>query len=117
MQNRNVIKIFAILFAVVCLYQLSFTWIVGGVEDDAVAYAAEDADITFRLWKIFKQKLHLSRVTKVYETLELRTRLAALSESTDNDANLLITESKSLQFIISSENYIKKNNWKFAFVC
>ena len=38
--------------------------------DDAVAYAAEDADITFRLWKIFKQKLHLSRVTKVYETLE-----------------------------------------------
>ena len=38
--------------------------------DDAVAYAAEDADITLRLWKIFKQKLHLSRVTKVYETLE-----------------------------------------------
>ena len=40
MQNRNVIKIFAILFAIVCLYQLSFTWIAGGVEDDAVAYAA-----------------------------------------------------------------------------
>ena len=40
MQNRNVIKIFAILFAIVCLYQLSFTWVVGGVEDDAVAYAA-----------------------------------------------------------------------------
>ena len=38
--------------------------------DDAVVYAAEDADITLRLWKIFKQKLHLSRVTKVYETLE-----------------------------------------------
>ena len=41
MQNRNVIKIFAILFAIVCLYQLSFTWIVDGVEDDAVAYAAD----------------------------------------------------------------------------
>ena len=40
MQNRNVIKIFAILFAIVCLYQLSFTWIAGGVEDDAVAYAS-----------------------------------------------------------------------------
>ena len=37
---------------------------------DAVAYAGEDADITLRLWKIFKQKLHLSKVTKVYETLE-----------------------------------------------
>jgi len=41
MQNRNVIKIFAILFAIVCLYQLSFTWIVDVVEDDAVAYAAD----------------------------------------------------------------------------
>ena len=40
MQNRNVIKIFAIIFAIVCLYQLSFTWVADGVEDDAVAYAA-----------------------------------------------------------------------------
>ena len=38
--------------------------------EDAVSYAAEDADITLRLWKIFKQKLHRSKVTKVYETLE-----------------------------------------------
>lgn len=51
----------------------------------------------------------------VHESLELRTRLSSLSESTDSDANLLITESKSLQFIMSSKNYIKKNNWKFAF--
>ena len=41
MQNRNFIKIFAILFAIVSLYQLSFTWVAGGVEDDAVAYASE----------------------------------------------------------------------------
>ena len=40
MQNRNVIKIFAILFAIVSLYQLSFTWVAGGVEDDAIAYAS-----------------------------------------------------------------------------
>ncbi len=41
MQNRNFIRIFAVVFAIVCLYQLSFTWIAGGVEDDAVAYAQE----------------------------------------------------------------------------
>ena len=41
MQNRNFIKIFAILFAIVCLYQLSFTWIAGGVEDDAFEYASQ----------------------------------------------------------------------------
>ena len=40
MQNRNVIRIFAIIFAIVCLYQLSFTWVADGVEEDAVAYAA-----------------------------------------------------------------------------
>ncbi|MEC7863892.1 MAG: protein translocase subunit SecD, partial [Bacteroidota bacterium] len=40
MQNRNFIKVFAILFAIVSLYQLSFTWVAGGVEDDAVAYAS-----------------------------------------------------------------------------
>ena len=38
--------------------------------DDAVKYAAEDADITLRLWQQFKPKLHRIGVTTVYETLE-----------------------------------------------
>ncbi|ATF16741.1 DNA polymerase I [Phaeobacter gallaeciensis] len=38
--------------------------------DDAVAYAAEDADITLRLWQLFKPQLHQASVTTVYETLE-----------------------------------------------
>ncbi|MDP5085056.1 MAG: DNA polymerase I [Yoonia sp.] len=37
---------------------------------DAVRYAAEDADITLRLWQLFKPQLHVNRVTTVYETLE-----------------------------------------------
>jgi SecD/SecF fusion protein len=41
MQNRNVIKIFAVILTIVCLYQLSFTWIADAVEEDAVAYAAD----------------------------------------------------------------------------
>ena len=39
MQNRNFIKIVAVVFALICLYQLSFTWIADGVENDAVEYA------------------------------------------------------------------------------
>ena len=39
MRERNVIKIFAILFAIVCLYQLSFTWVADKVEEDAIEYA------------------------------------------------------------------------------
>ena len=38
--------------------------------DDAVKYAAEDADITLRLWQQFKPMLHTKKVTTVYETLE-----------------------------------------------
>lgn len=37
---------------------------------DAVKYAAEDADITLRLWQVLKPQLHRRRVTTVYETLE-----------------------------------------------
>ena len=39
MQNRNFIKIVAVVFALICLYQLSFTWIADGVESDAIEYA------------------------------------------------------------------------------
>jgi len=38
--------------------------------EDAVKYAAEDADITLRLWQQFKPQLHRIQVTRVYETLE-----------------------------------------------
>ena len=38
--------------------------------DDAVKYAAEDADVTLRLWQEFKPLLHRAQVTTVYETLE-----------------------------------------------
>jgi DNA polymerase-1 len=36
----------------------------------AAEYAAEDADVTFRLWRTFRPQLPRARVTTVYETLE-----------------------------------------------
>ena len=38
--------------------------------DDAVPYAAEDADVTLRLWQILKPRLSAAQVTRVYEKLE-----------------------------------------------
>jgi len=38
--------------------------------EDAVPYAAEDADITLRLWQVLKPRLHVAQVTTVYETME-----------------------------------------------
>ncbi len=47
--------------------------------DEATPYAAEDADITLRLWQHFKPRLHRARVTTVYETLE-RPLIPVLAE-------------------------------------
>ncbi len=38
--------------------------------DEASPYAAEDADVTWRLWATLKPQLPFSRVTRVYETME-----------------------------------------------
>ncbi|MEO0720630.1 MAG: DNA polymerase I [Pseudomonadota bacterium] len=38
--------------------------------DKATTYAAEDADITLRLWQQFKPELHKAKVTTLYETIE-----------------------------------------------
>ncbi len=67
MQNRNVIKIFAIIFAIVCLYQLSFTWVANGVEDDAVAYAADFNEDEREV----KEKFYLDSISseQVYDIL------------------------------------------------
>ncbi|MCF8707341.1 DNA polymerase I [Rhizorhapis sp. SPR117] len=38
--------------------------------DKATAYAAEDADVTFRLWQCFKSRLPQEGVTRVYEMVD-----------------------------------------------
>src|SRR6185369_5507455 len=38
--------------------------------DKATGYAAEDADLSLRLWSVFKARLPAERVTRVYERLE-----------------------------------------------
>ena len=41
MQNKGLIKVFAILFGLVCIYQLSFTFIANSVQEDAEAFAEQ----------------------------------------------------------------------------
>ena len=43
MQNRGAIRFFAIALAIVCVYQLSFTFVAGKVERDAAEYAGGDS--------------------------------------------------------------------------
>ena len=41
MQNKGIVKVFAILFGLVCIYQLSFTFIAGNIEEDAEEFAQQ----------------------------------------------------------------------------
>ena len=68
MQNRGSIMLFTLLFTVVCLYQLSFTWIVNGVEDDAYEYAINKAENTklFKNDSTFNQKEFTENQYKLY---------------------------------------------------
>jgi DNA polymerase-1 len=51
--------------------------------DKATEYAAEDADVTLRLWQVLKPRLRTEEVTTVYETLErpLVPVLAAMEQA------------------------------------
>ncbi|WP_111706681.1 protein translocase subunit SecDF [Lutibacter citreus] len=56
MQNKGLIKLFAILFGLVSLYQLSFTWFTNGVEDKAKIYAeskSEDGKELAKLERVY----------------------------------------------------------------
>ena len=46
MQNKGLIRVFAILFGLVCLYQLSFTYFTNQTEEKAAAFAADQVATT-----------------------------------------------------------------------
>lgn len=64
MQNRGLIKFFAILFALVSIYQLSFTFVANGVKSDAKAFANGNPEKEVKyLDSIGKQKVFLNFFT------------------------------------------------------
>ena len=60
--------LFTLLFAVVCLYQLSFTWVVNGVEDDAYEYAINKVENNQLIKKdsLFNQEEFIDKQYKLY---------------------------------------------------
>ena len=45
MQNKGLITAFAIALGLASLYQLSFSWVANGVENDAESFSAGDATV------------------------------------------------------------------------
>ena len=78
MQNRNFISFFAILFALVCLYQLSFTWIANSVEEDAKLYSNGDE---------VKEKFYLDSIS-TEPVYNIGVKEYTYSECTSREINL-----------------------------
>ena len=65
MQNRGLIKFFAIIFALVCVYQLSFTFVANSIVSDAKAFAKGDSAKELRyLDSIGKEEVYLGHTYK-----------------------------------------------------
>ena len=83
MQNRGLIKFFAILFALVSIYQLSFTFVSHKIESDAKSYANGNSEKelkyldsigkekVFNLENQLKSKIQeLEEMTEKYDTIK-----------------------------------------------
>ncbi|WP_166386637.1 protein translocase subunit SecDF [Polaribacter sp. 11A2H] len=87
MQNKGLIKLFAILFGLVSLYQLSFTFLATKVEDDAVAYAESKGDnINARQKATFERKYLDSVANK--EIINLGVASYSYNDVKDKEMNL-----------------------------
>jgi len=108
MQGKGVIKFFAILLAVVCLYQLSFTWVAHKVENDAKVYSKGDPE---------KEKAYLDSVSTlpVYPVLNHTYQYCLdreLALGLDLKGGMNVTMQISLRELVQS---LSNNNPDVAF--
>ena len=113
MQNKSFVSLFAIVFAVVCLYQLSFTWIAQGVEDDAIEYSNGDE---------LKEKAYLDSISsepvynigvKNYTYNECKSRELNLGLDLKGGMNVTL-EVSVIDVIRAMSNYNKDANFNAA---
>lgn len=78
MQSKGAIKVFAIIFSLVCLYQLSFTWISKNIEKNAKEFAKGDSE---------KEKLYLDSMNSE-PVFNLGLKNYTYSEVKDREINL-----------------------------
>jgi len=87
MQNKGLIRLFAILFGIVSLYQLSFTYFAGNIEDDAKAYAkAKVTDNDGKKLAAF-EKIYLDSIGNI-KTVDLGFTNYSYNEIRDKEMNL-----------------------------
>lgn len=88
---------------------------------------AENSKLYYSRYLEYKALLHskqseparalasFKKALEINESLELRSRLAALEANSSNEVNVLINESKAVKLIADSKSHMASGNFKFAF--
>ncbi|PKP12822.1 MAG: protein translocase subunit SecDF [Bacteroidetes bacterium HGW-Bacteroidetes-3] len=85
MQNKGLIKLFAILFGLVSLYQLSFTWFTNDVENKAKVYAESKSSDGREIARL--ERAYLDSIAN-YPIIDLGFAKFSYSEIKDKQLNL-----------------------------
>ena len=87
MQNKGLIRLFAILFGLVSLYQLSFTYFTNKVEDEAKEYAISNGDETNVREQATLERRYLDSVANK-EVINLGVTQFTYNDIKDKEMNL-----------------------------
>ena len=87
MQNKGLIKVFAILFGLVSLYQLSFTFFANKVEDDAKVYAERTVTDNDARKKAVAEKKYLDSIANK-EIIDVGVAQYTYNDIRDKEMNL-----------------------------
>jgi len=98
MQGKGVIKFFAILLAVVCLYQLSFTWVANKVENDAKAYAKGNT----AKYKAYLDSMETQPVYPVFKHTYQYCKAKELQLGLDLQGGMSVTMQVSLRDVVKN---------------
>lgn len=98
MQGKGVIKFFAIVLAIVCLYQLSFTWVAQKVEKDAKQYAKGNAEKE----RIYLDSISDKPVYPVFNHTYQYTKEKELALGLDLKGGMNVTMQISLNELVKS---------------
>jgi SecD/SecF fusion protein len=107
MQNKGLIKFFAIIFTIACIYQLSFTFVANGIVKDAKEFAKGDSQKELNYLKSLKKKevLNLGFASFTYEEIEKQQ----INKGLDLEGGINVTLEVSVKDILKTLSNNSKN--------
>lgn len=107
MQNKGLIKFFAIIFTIACIYQLSFTFVANGIAKDAKEFAKGDSQKELNYLKSLKKKevLNLGFASFTYEEIEKQQ----INKGLDLEGGINVTLEVSVKEILKTLSNNSKN--------